>query len=755
MNINTWPVNLRPRAARFLKNASLGLFLLEAMGPKLTAQVDYATPYAFTLFAGGGIVGSTDGTGTAARFYQPYGLALDGNGNLFVADKDNHVIREITPGGAVTTLAGLAGTSGTTDAVGSDARFDQPTGIAVGSGGDLYIADSINNTIRKSTAQGSVTTFAGTPGTGGSLDGTAGAALFRQPIGVAIDSSGNAYVSDFGNNSIRKITPAGVVMTLAGTPGVAGITGSSTQDGLAGAPGHADGTGTAASFNQPTGIAVDGNGNVYVADTANSTIRMVTSAGAVTTLAGTAGAVGSSDGTGAAARFDEPRGVAVDGNGNVFVADNGNATIRKITPAGVVTTLAGTPGDFIVANGTGPAAMFDDPVGIVVDGSNNLYVAEELGNVISKGAASTATTPPPATTPVFTTQPISVTVAGGSVALDAVAGNAASYQWMLNGGVVPGATDSTLVLGNAAAGAGSYTCVATNASGSVTSSAATVSLSATTDVGHLANISCRSQVGTGANILIAGFAVGGAGPLGSESLLVRASGPALAAFQVAGFLPDPELQLFSGSSSIASNSGWGGSAAISAAASSVGAFSWNVPTSHDSALAQTLGTGAYSAQVSGEAGDTGVALVEVYDATQGAFSPLLPRIINISARTQVGTGANVLIAGFVIGGSTSKTVLIRASGPAIAGAPFSVAGALPDPELKLYAGNTLLETNDSWGGDAEIAAAAASVGAFSWTAPTSKDSAILVTLPPGSYTAQVSGASGDTGIALVEVYDVQ
>jgi hypothetical protein len=188
----------------------------------------------------------------------------------------------------------------------------------------------------------------------------------------------------------------------------------------------------------------------------------------------------------------------------------------------------------------------------------------------------------------------------------------------------------------------------------------------------------------------------------------------------------------------------------------VGAFAWNVVTSHDSALVQTLSSGQYTAQISGASGDTGVALVEVYDATQ---SPTLssPRLINISARVQVGTGGNNLFAGFVIGGTTAKTLLVRASGPALV--PFGVSGTLPDPQLQLYRSNsdgtsTLLGTDTGWGGDSQIAATAASIGAFSWGTSATPDCAILVTLSPGAYTAQVSGASGDTGTALVEVYEV-
>ena len=163
--------------------------------------------------------------------------------------------------------------------------------------------------------------------------------------------------------------------------------------------------------------------------------------------------------------------------------------------------------------------------------------------------------------------------------------------------------------------------------------------------------------------------------------------------------------------------------------------------------------GPYTAEVSGSSGDTGVALAEVYDATpSGSYTPASPRLINISARANVGSAPNVLIAGFVIGGSTSRTVLIRASGPALLG--FSVPNTLADPELQLFSGSTVVASNTKWGGDAEISMVANSVGAFPWASLTSADSALLVTLPPGAYTAEVSGATGDSGVALVEVYEV-
>ncbi len=268
---------------------------------------------------------------------------------------------------------------------------------------------------------------------------------------------------------------------------------------------------------------------------------------------------------------------------------------------------------------------------------------------------------------------------------------------------------------------------------------------------RLMNISTRSLVGTGSSVEIAGFVVTGTQP---KTVLIRANGPSLAAFNLTGVLADPSLALVDANyAEVAQNTGWCTApnvSAIQGAAALAGAFPWPIG-SKDSAILLTLNPGAYTALISGASGDTGVALAEVYDCDAPAAAQ---RMINISTRSLVGTGQSIQVAGFVVGGTQPKSILIRASGPALA--PFGVSGTLPDPTLKLFdSSGSALTQNTGWGSSANapaIQAAAARVGAFPW-AGGSGDSAILVTLPPGAYTAQVSGASGDTGVALVEVYD--
>jgi sugar lactone lactonase YvrE len=328
--------------------------------------------YIFNNFAGmPGVSGTNDGVGSVARFNTPVGPALDISTNVYVADALNHTIRKITRYGVVTTLAGMAGVSGTNDGTGSAARFNQPQAVAVDTNGNVFVADWGSHTIRKVTQAGVVTTLAGSAGNPGCVDATGSNARFSAPEGIAVDGNGNLFVADRDNFVIRKVTPAGVVSTLAGSPG---------------ARGFADGTGSAALFDDPSAVAVDGGGNLFVGDRGNNAIRKVTPEGMVTTLAGST-ISGWADGTGSAARFDRPSGLAVDDQGNVFVTDEGNHAIRKVTTLGVVTTIGGTPGVTGTNSGVGPDALFYLPVGVAVDPTGMLVVADAGNHCLTVGAS--------------------------------------------------------------------------------------------------------------------------------------------------------------------------------------------------------------------------------------------------------------------------------------------------------------------------------------------------------------------------------
>ncbi len=314
-----------------------------------------------TTLAGSGSNAFANGTGAASSFNHPYGVTLDGASNVYVGDLFNFRIRKISPASVVTSLAGSV--VGFADGNGAAASFNWPMGVAIDPSGTVYVADNLNQRVRKVTAQGAVTTFAGT-GAAGSLDGAVSVATFSGPHGVALDANGVVYVTDTNNHRIRKIA-AGQVSTLAGL-----------------SAGFADGTGPAARFNGPDGIAVDAAGTVYVADRSNHRIRVVTPAGVVTTLAGS-GAQSSVDGVGVAASFQFPTGIAVDAGGNVYVGDASGNRIRMVTTTGVVTTLAGS-GAAAFADGVGTAASFDGPAGVAVDAERNVYVADESNHRVRK-----------------------------------------------------------------------------------------------------------------------------------------------------------------------------------------------------------------------------------------------------------------------------------------------------------------------------------------------------------------------------------
>lgn len=345
------------------------------------AQTIY-TPYAFSTFAGqAGGSGNADGIGSQARFNNPVGMAVDSATNVYVADEFNDTIRKIIRVGTnwvVTTLAGSARIGGSTDATGSAARFSQPTGVALDAADNIYVADQTGCLIRKITPAGVVTTLAGSPGSFSNKDGSNSVARFNRPAGIAVDAGGNnIYVADAGNYTIRKIVPIGtnwVVTTIAGT---------------AGQTGNYDGTNGTIRFGLlvlgPQSLALDNAGNLIVADTGNSTIRKLTQSGTnwiASTIAGN-GTIGFGDGTNSGAHFYNPSSVALDNAGNIYVTDGDNY-VRKLVPVGtnwVSSTLAGG-GGFGFADGLGDAALFNGLAGIAADGAGNTYVSDANNQTI-------------------------------------------------------------------------------------------------------------------------------------------------------------------------------------------------------------------------------------------------------------------------------------------------------------------------------------------------------------------------------------
>ncbi len=393
---------------------------------------------------------------SATSTYSTGGVAADATGNIYFSSYYYHTVAKLAPNGTITTLVGSSYSSGTADGTGASARFSYPRGLALDSTGNLYVADSNNQTIRKISPAGVVTTFAGTAGLQGAADGTGSAARFNIPSGVAVDSTGNVFVADTGNHSIRKINPAGLVTTFVG---------SST-------PGTADGTGAAARFNFPQGIAIDGSGNLFIADTLNHSIRKISTDGVVTTVAGFPGNSGSADGSRTVAQFYSPTALTVDNSGTLFITDTSNYTVRKLTPSGGVTTVGGSlvSGD---SSGLGGAARFSAPRGIAVDPSGNLFVGDnyaiKLG--VSSGQLS------------FTIQPQSASVAAGATfafAATATGTSPISYQWSKNGAIIPAATANSLAFPSVSSSdAGTYLVVATNSVGtSVSNNAALIILPA-------------------------------------------------------------------------------------------------------------------------------------------------------------------------------------------------------------------------------------------------------------------------------------
>lgn len=648
-----------------------------------------------TNFAGTpGVSGHQDGPASSALFLAPAGLAVDETGNVTVADRLNCEIRRISSDGVVTTIAGAA-PRGVADGIGSSARFALPAGTALDSSGNIYVADSEAGTIRKIAPSGAVSTIAGIPNSSGYADGPAATAQFVSPHALVVAPSGVIYVAD--NEDIRRIGTDGSVTTLAG---------------INGAPGLVDGQGEAARFNEPDRMALDANGNLYVCDVMNGEIRKVSPSGSVMTVsipwpaqdeprgiainpqgimyildqfnnvvydfdpvhgsigvfAGQFGTAGYADGTGEAALFNNPTDLALDGSGNLYVADSNNEVLRRIASDGAVTTIAGTPGIAGNVDGTGFGARFNDFDGdpsLAADTAGNIYLSDPGNNVIRCGVPTTK--PPPG-------------------------------AWLMNASV--------------------------------------------------------EGVSEGAGQPVqAGFVVSGPFP---KRLLVRGVGPTLSQFGLSDVLADPTLQLYDGTVQAPPIVGWTGLTEDSF--ESVGAFAL-MPGSLDAAEFITFNPGIYTVSLAGAEADSGIALFELYDADGGAPTS---RIAEASGRGMVNSDNGFLIGGFVIAGSGTKNILIRAVGPTLSA--YGVNPALAHPSLSLYAadgqliGGNVGWTNPPWttgGATVTLSPASgdemASVGAFPLTM--AGDSAFVASLSPGAYTAIVSGTDGDAGEALLEIYE--
>ena len=620
--------------------------LFTATGLGLVAQAAVGPTYTFSTLAGrAGEPGFADGPGSIAGFTVPMGVAVSRLGEVYVADSMAHTIRRISVDGQVTTLAGKSESFGYVDGAVSDARFRFPCGIAVDGAGELYVADSGNAVIRKITRSGEVVTVAGVAGEDGAVDGVGRGARFKFPSAMVQGADGVLYV--FDNQTIRKVTPAGEVTTLAGRAGASGVV---------------DGKGGEARFNEVYGLAVDEAGNIYATECFNHVIRKITPSGEVTTLAGKLNEEATVDGQGGAARFASPMGLALDGAGNLFVGEASGA-LRRISPSGEVTTVGGKAGDKGVVDGIGGAARFAGPTVITIDGGRRLFFAD--GRAIRKGV------PAPVGSSQFAALSARAQAGTGEQTLILGFAFAGGGKPTLIRGVGPGLVDSDASLaglvmadpqvelhesqgsamptlatndnwGGAAGlrstfarvGAGAlrdsskdaamvqsltrtaYTAHVTDASGArgvVLAEAYDAELADTTK--RLAALSVRNQVGTGAQVLIAGFVLTGDAP---RRVIVRGVGPGLTG-QVSGYLADPVVQLHRLHSAtgqwqlVAENDNWDGSASLAAAfkAAGMGALTAG---SKDAAMIVDLEPGIYTAQVSGAGASDGVALVEIYEA---------------------------------------------------------------------------------------------------------------------------------------------
>lgn len=704
--------------------------------------------------------GTADAQGTSARFYQPGAIDIDSVGNLYVADKGNHTIRKISPNGNVITFVGKAGEKGLVDGQGENARLQNLTSIEIDAADNLWIGAGSN--IRKVTPDGTVTTVAGRlDGRGGLGDAVGTDAYLGSSLDLEFDESGSLWFTDASNSAVRVMHPNLQVETHGGFKGQRSFT---------------DGVGAESRFNQPEGILVFANGNLLIADSKNNALRLgtpfVESVAFLGTYFGT-----TASGAHWALWVDVP------GHGifTTQIPNSSAALVAEVTLnekdefdgsafETLPTTSVGTPrlidvsgsilqlsqGVIHVEGQLGPSnesftGQFPrSPAGIQFSGS--YYTAIALGT-----ESGTLRTSVGLSGDFYSVITLADQIDSARGLLDpqgqAVVTTQSGAQLTLAIDLNARTTTASLALIPPSANAQRERSVEADSFEHVSSADETsrtirfaglaAGVKPTT---RLANLSIRSQAGTGDETLIMGFVV--AGP-GTKPALLRGIGPTLADFGLSGTLTNPRLRLFdqtSTTSPIEENDDWSGTTDLRNLFSTLGAFPLD-NTSQDAAIFRSLPAGPYTAQIT--ASETGIALAEAYDSGTGRET----RFVNLSARTNAGIGAEVLTAGFVVTGNSPVKLLVRGIGPTLGS--LGVAGVLSDPILRVFdQDGTSIAENDNWDGAVELSTAFATVGAFGLSSTDSKDAAMIVSLVPGSYTVQLSGSFNDVGVALVELYEM-
>ncbi|MDB6167477.1 MAG: hypothetical protein JWM88_341 [Verrucomicrobia bacterium] len=643
--------------------------------------------------------------------------------------------------GAINSMAGatpLVPSSGT------------ESGITVTVGASVAVAYTANSPLGPGTSWA----IAGTVPPGLSFSGEGGSSLMLSGIPTTAGSF-PITIKAFGPNN-EEVGYAYTITVLAGGPPT--LPAFTTQPAGQTVSAGANVTFTVAASGSPTPTLQWKKGTTDIPGATSTTLTLnnvqTTDSGSYTAVAtNSAGSVTSNAATltvnpGASAPAFTTQPVAQS------VATGGTATFTVAVSGSPTPTIQWRKGATDIAGATGLTLTLLNVQ--ASDGATYTAVAtNSAGTATSTSVLLTVTI---STVPSITAQPQGHSLAtGSSVVFNVgVSGGGLSYQWKKNGAAISGATSAQYLISNAQpADAGSYTVTATNGSGSATSTGANLTVAGSGDPGRLVNASVRIVSGTGADVLIVGFVTGGSGTSGSKQLLIRGIGPTLTGFGVPGAMADPLLEIIpsGGTVAVASNDNWGGDALVVAKANAIGAFPFPSATSKDAALLTTLAAGVYSAKISGVGSTTGTVLAEMYDANPSVFDPTSPRIINLSARATMAND-NPLIAGFVIGGSTAKTLMIRAIGPTLTA--FGVPGAMADPSLEIIpgGGTVAIVSNDNWGGAALLTSTGNTVGAFALSDSASKDAVILVTLDPGVYSAKVVGVSNSSGITLIEMYEI-